>query len=302
MKLLPFAAVHPQPEVAARVAAVPWDVLSDEEARALAEANPLSFVAIDRPEVNFGADEHPSPADAAARAAGLLDVRAAAGTFVRDSAAAYWLYRLTSAAGHVQTGVAGVASLREYEEGAIRTHEQVREPKVADRVAHIMALRGQASPVYLFYRDNAAVDALMPVMTLGQPFFDVTDAEGTRHQLWRVARPDALGALHAAFETVPAFYVADGHHRAAAAARVAERLGARPGATGQEAWNGLLVVAFPASQVNIEPYRLPDATDASAEAATVEQVMACADAGECMPPKSTWFTPKPASGLLLHRW
>ena len=302
MKVFPFICTHPQPELASQVAAVPWDILSVDDVRAELAARPLSFLGIDVPQALFGPQEEPDVAQAAQAAADLLHERLRDGTLQRDPQTCFYLYRITQD-GHSQTAVVGACSVNEYAQGVIKQHEQVREPKVADRVEHMRACHAQASPVFAFYRDNPAVDALVFAATLGQPLIDFDDAAGMRHQVWRVARKDAVDAFVAAFDTVQDAYIADGHHRAAAAARVAEQLRAEnPGFAGNEPWNGFLCALFPASQVRVLPYRLADASHADAPAPSVEQVMEVCDAGELMPPKSTYFDPKPASGLFVYEY
>ena len=302
MKVFPFVCTHPQPELASQVASVPWDILSTDDVRAELAERPLSFLGIDVPQALFGADEEPDSAQAAQAAADLFRERLHDGTLQRDPQPCFYLYRITKD-GHSQTAVVGACSVNEYAEGVIKQHEQVREPKVADRIAHMRACHAQASPVFAFYRDNPAVDALVMAATLAQPFISFTDATGMRHQVWRIARKDAVEAFVAAFGTVHDAYIADGHHRAAAAARVAQQLREeQPDYAGNEPWNGFLCALFPASQVRVLPYRLDDASNADAPAPTVEQVMEVCDAGELMPPKSTYFDPKPASGLFVYEY
>lgn len=244
----PIAALRPEPSSAAAVAAVPYDVVSTDEARALAAGNPLSFLHVSRPEIDMppGTDPH---ADAVYEqaAAAFADLRRRA-PLVVESRPAYYVYRLHMGA-HVQTGVAAGFSVDEYECGLIKKHEKTRPDKEDDRTRHLLAIAAQSGPVFLTYRHSPAIDAVVARVTTAAPLFDVTAVDGVRHQVWIVpAREEA--ALQAGFAAVPALYIADGHHRAASAARARRALEAR----GAGEHDRVLAVAFPDNQVQVLAY------------------------------------------------
>ena len=247
--LLPFRALRPVPEAAARVAAVPYDVVSVAEARTLAEGNPLSFLRVSRAEIDLPAGADPYSRAVYERASeNFSKVRAEAPLVVEEGPSLY-VYRVRVGA-HEQIGVAGCYSLEEYERELIRKHEHTRPAKEDDRTRHMLALRAQTGPVLLTYRASAAVDALVAgTVAHGAVAADVTVSDGAQHTLWRVADEDAP-ALVTAFGAVPALYIADGHHRAASAARVRRRLSS--GGTGE--WDTFLAVAFPDEQIRILAY------------------------------------------------
>ncbi|MFO7534895.1 MAG: DUF1015 family protein [Kiritimatiellia bacterium] len=402
MNIHPFPALRPAPDRAARVAALPYDVVSTAEASAEAHGNPDCFFHVSRPEIDLpaGADPHSPAAYAAARQA--LDRLRASGALAQDAEPALFIYRQVMGA-HVQRGVAACLEAADYG-SLIKTHEKTRPDKEDDRARHIESLEAQTGLVFLLYRDQAAIDRLVAQTEAEKPLYDLTAGDGIRHMVWKVRDSATLAR---AFQAVPHCYIADGHHRAAAAARHAQRRkAANPAHTGREEYNRFLGVLFPASQLQVLPYnrivkdlnglsptaflaavqaqfsvtpaappsppepgqcsfylggswyglRLAPAAGADALASldvsvlqdrllapvlgvadprtstriefiggirgpgelmkcvddgraavafslhpvTVEQLMAVSDAGQTMPPKSTWFEPKLRSGLLLH--
>jgi uncharacterized protein (DUF1015 family) len=403
MQTKPFSALRPIAAKAPFVAAVPYDVVDTAEARALAAGNPDSLLHVSRPEIDLpdGVDIH----DDRVYAQGLAAFQAlqARGVLLREPAECCYVYRQTMGA-HSQTGVVLCCHVDDYEHDVIRKHERTRRDKEDDRTRHTLTLGANTGPVFLTYREQAPIDALVAGIVKGAPLYDFTSADGIRHTVWRVARRTADWT--ARFEQVPLAYVADGHHRAAAAARAARvRREANPGHTGTEEYNWFLAVLFPSSHLRVLPYnrcvsdlngltpedflnqvaqvfeltpelnpvpcgprqvhmylagrwyrlRWPDfaadpvnrldvsvlqqrllepvlgiddprtsprihfvggirgtdelarRVDAGEDAVafsmhpvTVTQVMDIADAGQIMPPKSTWFEPKLRSGLLIH--
>ncbi|HEY8519911.1 MAG TPA: DUF1015 family protein [Gammaproteobacteria bacterium] len=403
----PFRALRPVPEHAAEVVAPPYDVVSRDEAAALAAGKPRSFLRVSRAEIELPPDASPYDAAVYARAAENFRRLARDGVLVRDDAPSYYVYRMTMD-GHAQTGVAFVASVAAYERHRIRRHELTRPDKENDRVRHIEALNAQTGPVLCAYRADAALAALATEAATERPLLDVEGPNAVRHSVWRVAEPERVGRFSAALNALEALYIADGHHRSAAAARVAaaRRRGA-PGADASHEY--FLTVAFPHDAMRILDYnrvvrdlnglsaerllerlaesfvvrrsaapvrpersgvfglyvahawyrlelperaiprddpvaaldvsllqdrvlgpllgigdprtdpridfvggvrglaeleRRVDAGDAAAafslHPTQMEQLMAVADAGRLMPPKSTWFEPKLADGLLSH--
>ena len=408
-QFLAFHGLLPEPEKAALVSAVPYDVVNTEEAAALAEGNPLSFLHVSRPEIDMapGIDLHDDSVYAQAKAA--FDKLCETAPLKTDAGKHLYIYQLEMN-GRVQTGVIGAASAAEYQAGIIKKHEKTRADKEDDRTRHVMTLRSHTGPAFFTYRDSEKIDALVAAETAREPLFNFVSCDGIRHTLWRVDEA-ASCTLSGLFESeVPVFYIADGHHRSAAAARTAKECAPNnPAHDGTEDYNFFLAVAFPANQLAIMPYNrvvkslngmsedefiaklndkfeISNTDDAcvcapgqfkfylsgvwrkavpkfdiaslgvigsldvsylqefvlapmlniddprtskdidfiggirgtaeleklvnsgkyavafSMPAVTVEQLMAIADAGEIMPPKSTWFEPKLRDGLVSHNF
>ncbi|MEW6321742.1 MAG: DUF1015 family protein [Acidobacteriota bacterium] len=247
--VFPFAALRPAPEAVARVAAVPYDVVSTDEARALADGNPLSFLHVSRPEIDLPAtaDIHGDEAYAQAAKA-FAALRSAAPLQVEERPSIY-VYRLRMGR-HEQTGVAACFSIDEYDRDLIRKHEKTRPDKEDDRTRHMLAIRAQTGPVLLTYEASAAVDAAVAHAANEAPLYDFTAPDGVGHTVWRAPDADAR-AMVAAFADVPCLYIADGHHRAASAARARRALAA---AAGPGEHDRMLAVAFPDNQMQILPY------------------------------------------------
>lgn len=252
MKTKPFAAVRPAPEWAARVAAVPYDVVDTSEAAALAAGNPESFLHVSRPEIDLpvGTDPH---ADAVyAQGLEAYQELKARGILFREATEHYYVYRQVMGQ-HVQTGVVACCHIDDYGSDIIRKHEKTRQDKEDDRTRHTLTLNANSGPVFLTHRADAAVDRLVADATAAVPLYDIITPDGIRHIVWRVSGKP--GAWTRAFAAVPLAYIADGHHRAAAAARAGrERRAANPRHTGREEYNWFLAVLFPASQLRILPY------------------------------------------------
>jgi len=260
----PFRALRPAPGRAAEVLAPPYDVLSSEEARARAGGKPWSFLHVSKAQIDLDPQINPYDDAVYARAAENLQRMIAAGVLVRDRAPAYYVYRLTWR-GHVETGLAGAVSVGAYLDGRIRRHELTTPAKEDDRVRHIEAVNAQTGPVMLAYPTAPAIDAMLARAATGSAAVDVTADDGVRHQLWVIDA--ALGAaLGAAVEALPALYIADGHHRSAAAARVAA---ARTGAGSAQHF---LAVLFPQAEMTILEYNrvLRDLNGHSPEALLTE--------------------------------
>jgi uncharacterized protein (DUF1015 family) len=249
----PFRALRPAAGRAAAVSAVPYDVVSTAEARTLAAGNPLSFLHVSRPEIDLpdGTDPH---ADAVYElAAQNFDRLKREAPLAVDAQPTLSIYRLRMG-DHVQTGVAGCSSLAEYDADVVRKHERTRRDKEDDRTRHMLRISAQTGPVFLTYRDRAEIDDLVAKAAVSSPLVDFTAPDGVAHTLWRLSPEDSV-RLAKAFEAVPLLYIADGHHRAASAARARDdRRAANSGHTGSEAYNFFLTVAFPAGQVRILPY------------------------------------------------
>ncbi len=403
MKIKPFIALRPPREMADRVASPPYDVVDTDEAREIADGNPLCFLRIVRSEIERPDLDDPYDDAVYARARENLERFKKEGYLKPAKEPALYVYRLEQG-DHAQTGVVTVSHIDDYDAGRIKRHEKTRKPTEDDRTRHVDTVNANTGPVFLTYRDQPAIDRLVADVVNGEPLYDFTAADGVRHTVWEVTAADEWVA---GFAEVKEAYVADGHHRAASAARVARmRREADPATTGREEYNWFLTVFFPAGQLRILPYNRcvkdlngkdgsaflkevrnrfsvksadrPTPTEPggtcmfldgkwyeikwervssddpvarldvsilqesllepvlgindprnnpriefvggvrgtkelekrvnSGRAAvafsmypvTVDQLMAVADAGRIMPPKSTWFEPKLKSGLLIH--
>ena len=254
MLIKPFAAIRPREDVAAQVAALPYDVYNRTEARRAVEGKPLSFLNIDRPETQFAPDADMYAPEVYAKARELFDARVEDGTFVRDEAPCFYLYELEMD-GRVQTGIVACCLIDDYLNGIIKKHENTLEAKERDRINHIDALDAQTGPIFLAYRDNAQVAQLVEQARSQEPLYDFVADDGVAHRAWRIGAPADVEALAQAFAGVPAAYVADGHHRTASAVKVGlARRAEHPDYDGSEEFNYFLSVLFPASELAILPY------------------------------------------------
>lgn len=395
MNIRPFAAVRPNERDAAAVAAVPYDVVSTAEAKALVQGNPKSFLHVSRPEIDLADGSDGSSPAAYAQARKTLDALVANGTLVRDAVPRFYAYRQTMG-NHAQTGIVATFDTKDYLSGILKQHEKTRTDKEDDRTRHIEVLGAHTGPAFLTYRDDRAIDEIVMMACRNAPLYDFVAADGVGHTVWEIASGVNCMAdeLQELFARIPVAYIADGHHRSAAAARYAKAHNFE----GESRW--FLGVIFPASQLNVLPYNrlvrdlnglsdyeflsavsqsftigqkgsrncrmyfrgqwtdlswtipanadvvsaldvsyLQDRllapilgiadprTDArisfmggirgdaalaaqvdsgaatvafAMEPVTVDEMMAIADAGAIMPPKSTWFEPKLRSGLFVH--
>lgn len=404
----PFAALRPEAEHAAAVVAPPYDVVSTAEARELVAGRPHSFLRISRPEIDLPSDTDPYSEDVYARGAENLKRLTALGLLIRDPAPCYYVYRMRTGE-HEQTGVALTASVAAYDANRIRKHEGTQPDKEADRVRNIASLNAQTGPVLCVYRANDTIKSWLDKVKQDTPTLDVIGQHDVVHTLWRMDQPDLVEALSNAFNAMDAIYIADGHHRSAAASRVSAERSATSSAAEPRNAEFFLTVVFPHDEVTILDYnrlvrdlnglspqqllsrvrkkfdvetrdspvrpakpgtfgmyadgqwyhltlhtqliperdpvgrldvsllqdqllgpildvgdprfdtrlefvggihgrdtlqrRVDDGDDAVAFAlfpTSMEQLMAVADAEQLMPPKSTWFEPKLADGLLTH--
>ncbi len=250
----PFAALRPAAGRAAEVIAPPYDVLSSAEARARAAGKPWSFLHISMPEIDLPEDvDHYAP-EVYAKARENLDRMLQAGVIVRDPAPCYYVYRIVMGA-HTQTGLVAAASVADYDTNRIRKHEHTQPLKENDRVRQIDALNAQTGPVLVAYPQAPGIDGILARCSSGAPDADATADDGIRHTLWVVRDAAAQAALTQAFDALPALYIADGHHRSAAASRVAAaRRAANSHPTGEEGYESFLTVIFPQHQTQILAY------------------------------------------------
>jgi len=235
--------------VAARVAAVPYDVVNTDEALALA-GDPLSFLHVSRAEIDFPEGTSPYGDDVYAQAVANFERLKKEAPLQIEDAPALYVYRQRIGA-HSQVGLAGCFAVDDYDRGVIRKHEHTRRDKEDDRTRHLLALRAQTGPVFLTYRSRPAVDALISRAITAASLYDFTASDGVQHTMWKVD-PFEEHQLVVAFDAVPALYIADGHHRAASAARARKQLAGAAGIRGD--WDWFLAVAFPDDQLQILPY------------------------------------------------
>jgi len=395
MVIRPFAAIRPNVSDAALVASVPYDVVDTAEARTLAAGNPKSFLHVSRPEIDLPDGTDCSSPEAYAQARKALDGLVADGTLVRDSVPRFYAYRQTMGS-HQQTGIIATFDTKDYLAGVLKQHEKTRKDKEDDRTRHIETLAAHTGPAFLTYRDDKAIDEIVFRACREKPLYDFVAPDGIGHTVWEVADGSSCSAdeLQELFARIPVAYIADGHHRSAAASRYAKEHGFE----GESRY--FMAVIFPASQLKILAYNrlvadlnglsdyefmsrlsenfaigekgerncrmyfrgkwtdlswsIPagsdvvsaldvsylqdrllapvlgirdprtdsrisfmggirgdaalaakvDSGDAAVafamEPVTVGEMMAIADAGAIMPPKSTWFEPKLRSGLFVH--
>lgn len=396
MKIHPFAAIRPNVSDAALVASVPYDVVDVAEAKALAAGNPKSFLHVSRPEIDLPDGTDGASPEAYAQAKRALDGLVARGTLVRDAEPKFYAYRQTMGA-HSQTGIVATFDTQDYLAGVLKQHEKTRKDKEDDRTRHIETLGAHTGPAFLTYRDDKAIDLIVADACSKAPLYDFVASDGIGHTVWEIASASACIAdeLQELFARVPVAYIADGHHRSAAASRYAREHGFE----GEARW--FMAVIFPASQLKILAYNrlirslnglsdyeflskvsenftigskgerncrmyfrgkwyelswsIPKGADVvgsldvsylqdkllapvlgigdprtdpkisfmggirgdaalaakvdsgenevafAMEPVTVDEMMAIADAGAIMPPKSTWFEPKLRSGLFVHK-
>ena len=245
--LRPFAALRPKPDLAVRVCELPYDVMSSEEARAMAAGNPLSFLHVSKPEIDLPAGTDLHAPEVYARGKENFRSLIAQGALRQDAKPGFYLYRQIMGM-HAQVGFVAVASCEEYLSGIVKKHELTRPDKEDDRVRHIETLNSQTGPVFLAYRAQAALDEFIAKKITERAEVDFTAQDGVRHTSWVVNDAAQIQFIESEFAGIPALYIADGHHRSAAAARVFQ---SRKGA-GHSGY--FLSVIFPHNQMQILPY------------------------------------------------
>jgi uncharacterized protein (DUF1015 family) len=256
----PFAGLRPAAGRAAEVIAPPYDVLSSDEARARAAGKPWSFLHISKPEIDLPVGTDPYSPQVYAKAAENLGFMVSKAVLIRDPAPCYYVYRLVMGK-HVQTGLVAAASIAEYDANRIRKHEHTQADKETDRVRQIEALNAQTGPVMAGYPKAPELDEILARISAGSPDADANGDGGVRHSLWVVRDAAIQARLTRAFDALPAIYIADGHHRSAAASRVAAaRRAGNPRHTGNESYNYFLTVNFPHHELQILDYNRVVAT------------------------------------------
>ena len=250
----PFKGLRALPELVKAIAALPYDVMDTEEARAILKDNPLSFLSVTKSEATMpkGVDDH-SPA-VYEQAKENLDKYIARGQMKQDLTPCYYIYRQQMGSA-IQIGLVAAASVQEYKENIIKKHELTRVDKEQDRINHIMTTRAQTGCVFLAYKNRGEIDALLiKYMSNHTPAYDFVADDEIKHTLYVVSEPLKIAEITKLFAQVPCLYIADGHHRSEAALKVAEELSKRPGQSGAEEYNSFLAVIFPDNMLHILDY------------------------------------------------
>ena len=251
MKVKAFKAWRPATGKAETVASVPYDVVDTKQAAALAEGNPDSFLHVVRAEIDLPADTDAYSDAVYAQAKANLEKLQESGTLIRDEEPSIYLYSQQMGE-HIQYGIVATCHVEDYEQGNIKIHEKTRRVKEEDRIRYVDTQNANTGPVFLAYRDSDAINAMVDAAKGTEPLYKFTAEDGVAHTVWKF---DDAAALEAAFGKIPAFYVADGHHRSASAAKVgARRREANPNHTGDEPYNYFLAVMFPESELKILAY------------------------------------------------
>ena len=250
----PFICIRPAKENAAKVASLPYDVYNRKEACAAVAGNPVSFLNIDRAETQFSDDVDTYADCVYEKARELLDTQIAEGVYVTDAGEHYYLYELTMD-GRSQTGIVACSSIDDYVNGVVKKHENTREDKELDRIRHVDTVNAQTGPIFLAYRQNKTLKAIVAEEKAKPVLYDFVSDDGIRHRVWKIDDPAQTAAIEAALAAIPATYIADGHHRAASAVKVGlKRRAENPGYTGEEPFNYFLSVLFPDEELMIFPY------------------------------------------------
>lgn len=249
-----FKCVHPAEDKIEKVAALPYDVYNREEALAVAKKNPLSFINIDRPETQFETEHDMYADDVYQKAADMLNEWIDNGTFVEEREDAFYVYELTMN-GRTQTGLVACASIDDYVNNVIKKHENTREEKEIDRIRHVDTVGAQTGPIFLAYRKNNIVSAIINKAKSKNAMFDFTSEDGIRHRVFKIDDAVDIEEIKKAFEDINDIYIADGHHRAASAVKVGlKRRNESVWYNGEEEFNYFLSVLFPDEELMIMPY------------------------------------------------
>lgn len=250
----PFSCVRPAAEHAAEIAALPYDVYNREEAKREVKSHPLSFLAIDRPETGFPDTADMYAPEVYAHAKDLFEQWVKNGNYVEDPNETYYLYELTMN-DHSQTGIVACSSVDDYVNGVIKKHENTREEKELDRIRHIDVMDAQSGPIFLAYRPVKRLKELVALAKEENPLYNFISEDGIRHRVWKIGSGDMIKEIREEFEKLPATYIADGHHRAASAVKVAlKRRAEHPDAPKDASFNYFLSVLFSEDELTILPY------------------------------------------------
>lgn len=253
--LKPFAAIRPVPELAERVAALPYDVMNSEEAREMVKGNSYSFLHVDKAEIDLDPSIDPYDHRVYEKAAENLQKMVDEGVYQQEETPCYYIYRQVMD-GRVQTGLVGCASIDDYLNNHIKKHELTRAEKEADRIHHVDICDANTGPIFLTYRSEEAIENLVNSWAEEHtPLYDFTAEDHIQHTVWLIDDKTVIDQLEKAFQKVPDFYIADGHHRAASAVKVGiKRRESHLDYTGEEEFNYFLAVLFPSSELSIWDY------------------------------------------------
>ncbi len=250
----PFCAFRPVQDKAKFVASRPYDVLNTREARIEVDGNPFSFLHIIKPEIGLPEETSQYSDEVYSKGAKVYEEFKNEGVLIRDPTPSFYIYRLTMD-GRTQTGIAGCCHFEEYYQGKIKKHELTRVAKEEDRVKHVDSLSANAEPVFFSYRTSAGINSVIQKVTSQTPVYDFRTDDDIRHELWVLKDVNIISRLEKLFADVSCLYVADGHHRTAAAARVGQmRKKANPHHTGEEEYNLFLAVLFADEELKIYDY------------------------------------------------
>lgn len=253
-EIRPFRCIRPSKEAASAVAALPYDVYDRKEAKEIVKKNPLSFLAVDRAETQFEDGKNPYAPEVYEQAARTLKRWQQEGILTEDESPFYYLYELVME-GCAQTGIVACASVDDYSSGVIARHENTREEKEQDRIRHVDVTNAHTGPIFLAYRSQEELNSLVALEKKKTPLYDFISEDGICHRVWKIEDPQKAEEIHRIFSGIPRVYIADGHHRAASAVKVAAmRREANPSWTGNEEFNYFLSVLFPDDQLMIMPY------------------------------------------------
>lgn len=250
----PFKGFRPTPQLCNKVAALPYDVMTSEEAREMVKDNPYSFLHVDRAEIDLPKDVDHYSQQVYDKARDNLRKMINDGIYIQDEKPVFYIYRLTMN-GKSQTGIVACASVDEYINNSIKKHELTRADKEEDRIRHVDNCNANTGPIFLTYKGKEAIDKIVEECTKKEPVYDFVAEDGIGHSVWLVDDENTINAIAAEFKNVPSLYIADGHHRNASAVKVAlKRREAKPDYTGDEEFNYYLSVIFPDNQLYIMDY------------------------------------------------
>ena len=250
----PFQCVRPARELAERVAALPYDVYNRQEAKAEVEREPYSFLKIDRAETNFDDSVDTYAPEVYRKAKELLEGEIKNGIYEKDNDRAYYIYELVMD-GRSQTGLVACVAVEDYVNNVIKKHENTREDKEIDRITHVDTCSAQTGPIFLAYRSDRTINAIVDKTRREEPLYDFTAVDGITHRVWKISDFTDVEQIQKAFSDIQAVYIADGHHRAASAVKVGlKRRQENPHHNGAEEYNFFLSVLFPHDQLMIMDY------------------------------------------------
>ena len=250
----PFKAVRPRPGMEKKIAALPYDVYSSSEARKAVASNPDSFLNIDRPETMFEEGHDMYAKEVYLKAAERFNEMISDGRFIQEDRDCFYIYELIMD-GRSQTGIVGCASVDDYNNSVIKKHENTRADKELDRINHVDALSAQTGPIFLAYRSDEKITAIVNSVKKNKPLYDFVSEDGITHRVWIISEANDIKHIADRFEAVGDVYIADGHHRCASAAKVCmKRRDENKGYKGDEEFNSFLSVLFPDEELMIMDY------------------------------------------------